>query len=121
MSAARSLLLMIAALLTLLAAPAALAAAAQPQASVAAAEPCSMPCDEMPGDCGEGSMRCNGAMSNCRASAGCGMAVAVEPAGSAACGHGSVGIADVRPGSTALHGRSIKPEIHPPSVLDQQA
>ncbi|MDP9422048.1 MAG: hypothetical protein M3Q19_04300 [Pseudomonadota bacterium] len=123
MRAARSFLLMVAALIALLAMPAALAAEALPPAhgAAASAEPCPSPCPDMPGDCGSDCIRGDAAMASCRAGAGCGTAVAVEPAASMSSEHEGPRSPDISPTYPALHGRSIKPETHPPSILDQQA
>lgn len=122
MRAARSFLLMVAALVAMLAMPAAIAAEAlQAHGAAAAAEPCSSPCPDMPGDCGSDCIRCGAAMASCRAGAGCGTAVAVEPAASMSSEQDGRRSPDISPTPQALHGRSIKPETHPPSIPDHQA
>lgn len=119
----RSLLLLLAALLALLAQPAALAAGAQPPTAAAnSAQPCSSGCADMPGDCGKSRSPCD-SMPSCLATASCGMAVAmaVEPAASPAPDCEGAMSLEVWSVFAMLHGRSIKPEIHPPSPLDLQA
>ena len=117
----RSFLLMLASLFALLATPAEFAAAAQPKASVAASAPCSSPCAHMPGNCGHDCLRCDLAMTGCTANAGCGMLVAVASQSSVSCELEHAQLSAIGRPSQSLYGRAIKPEIHPPSLLDQQA
>jgi len=122
MRAARSFLLVIAALVALLAMPAAIAAEViAPAHGATVEEPCSSPCPDVPGDCGSNCIRCDAAMASCRAGAGCGTAVAVEPTANLSSERDGPRSLDISPTLPALHGRSTKPEIHPPSFLDQQA
>ena len=121
MSRLRSLLLMLAALFALLSTPVEFAAAAQPVASVAAAAPCSSRCAHMPGDCGQGCLPCDAAMAGCTAYAGCGTLVAVVPQSKPSSERELSGLSATGPPSHFLHGRAVKPEIHPPSLLNQQA
>jgi hypothetical protein len=117
----RSFLLMLAALFALQATPVEFAAAAQPETSVAAIAPCSWPCVHMPGSCGHDCLRCDLAMAGCTANAGCGMLVAVAPQSNASCEREQAVLSAIGPPPQSLHGRAIKPETHPPSLLDQQA
>jgi hypothetical protein len=112
---------MLAALFALLARPVEFAAAAQPETSVAAIAPCSSPCAHMPGNCAHDCLRCDLAMASCTANAGCGMLVAVAPQSNASCEREHAILSAIGPPSQSLHGRAIKPETHPPSLLDQQA
>jgi hypothetical protein len=117
----RAFLLTLAALFALLATPVAFAAGAQPETKVAAIAPCSSPCPQIPGNCGHDCLRCDLAMTGCTANAGCGMLVAVAPQSNVSCDREHAALSAIGPPSQSLHGRAIKPETHPPSLLDQQA
>lgn len=121
MRAVRYMLVLLVALFTLLGQPAAIASALEAQTPVAAAsaEPFSA-CSDMQHGCTKGCTSCEGAMPSCRASLSCGTAVTVERTPEPACVDGAE--ASNTPSVLAeLHGRSIKPETHPPSLLGQQA
>lgn len=117
----RSLVLMVAALLALIATPVEFAAAAQPKASAAAAALCSSPCAHMSGSCGDNCLHCDAAMAGCTAYAGCGTLVALAPQSKLSSEPELSGLSATGPPSQSLHGRAVKPEIHPPSPLDRQA
>ncbi len=117
----RAFLLTLAALFALLATPVEFAAAAQPKTRVAAIAPCSSPSTHMPGNCTHDCLGCDLAMAGCTANAGCGMLVAVAPQSNVSCEREHAISSAIGPPAQSLHGRAIKPETHPPSLLDQQA
>lgn len=123
MRAAPTYLLMVAALLTLIAAPVALAAAVHPptNSSIAMVEPCSSARAHMTAGCGGDCMCCDQGMTGCRANAACQAVVAVELSRGVVIRHDAAGPTQISRPYPALPGRSIEPEIHPPSALDQQA
>lgn len=118
----RSLLLLFAGLFALLLQPAAAASAHLLKAGASASvESCACVCADIPDDCCKDDISCDGAMPSCRAYAGCGMAVAVEPATSTASDRSDAAPPDIWPAFASLHGRSIEPETRPPNPLGQQA
>jgi hypothetical protein len=120
MRAAHHILLLVAALFALAWQPVASAFALEPQTSAAAeAAPCSA-CSDMQGSCTKECLPCDRAMPSCRAGLGCGAAVAIAPTLETSC-VSTIKASDAPSALAELHGRSVKPEIHPPSTLDQKA
>jgi hypothetical protein len=87
-------------------------ASAEPMMTVVS-EPCSSMCADRPGDCDQGRLPCAAAV-GCAANMSCSTLVAIAPTSGDA-GEAPVELPHFQLSPIALHGRSIKPEQHPPS------
>jgi hypothetical protein len=76
-------------------------------------DPCSSMCADMPGDCDQERRPCAAAV-GCGANTSCSTLIAIAPTGGDA-GEPVVELPHFRLSPIVLHGRSIKPEQHPPS------
>jgi hypothetical protein len=95
-------------------------AAGAPAGSIASAA-CMSACPDAQVDCGKTCHPCGALGRICAANTGCGNALTFERLAPAALDPDSAPSFYSRRALPTLHGRSISPELHPPSTSDRQA